>query len=147
MFGGKERNVRVPALPERRHETVIGPDSIFTGSLNGQGTVRVDGRFRGEMLTSDSLILGPTGDLEADVEVREAVIAGRVTGKLFASERVLLQTGSRVEGDIYTGSLMIEERVYFNGRCVMNDRTQTQAMREDQEGHHERPDLEVIGKK
>jgi cytoskeletal protein CcmA (bactofilin family) len=120
MFGSKDRTLRGTA-PERGLDTVIGPESTFTGSLTGQGTVRVDGRFRGEILTSDSLILGKSGDVEADVEVREALIAGRVTGKVFASERVVLQAGSHLEGDVFTNSLVIEEGVYFNGRCVMSN--------------------------
>lgn len=147
MFGGKERSVRAPSSPERRHDTVIGPDSTFAGSLSGQGTVRVDGRFRGETLTSDCIVLGQTGNVEADVEVREAIIAGRVTGKVYASERVVLQSGSHVEGDIYTGSLIIEEGVYFNGRCVMSDRGQGQARREEESHRRDVPDLEIVGKK
>jgi len=146
MFGGKEKNVRVPSAPERRNETVIGSDSTFTGSLAGQGTVHVDGRFRGETLASDCLVLGRTGDVEADVEVREAVIAGRVTGKLFASERVVLQSGSHVEGDVYTGSLVIEEGVYFNGRSVMNEGAQSSIRRDEDSRRREIPDLEIVSK-
>ena len=149
MFGSKERAPRVTTPTESRLDTIIGPDSTFTGSLSGQGTVRVDGRFRGEMIASDCLILGKTGDVEADVEVREAVIAGRITGKVYASDRVLLQSGSRLEGDVYTNSLVIEEGVYFNGRCVMNDQAEMRPKLESvTDGHgRDRQDVELFGQK
>jgi cytoskeletal protein CcmA (bactofilin family) len=149
MFGSKDRNLRAPSPTESRLDTVIGPDSTFTGSLSGQGTVRVDGRFRGEMIASDCLILGKSGDVEADVEVREAVVAGRVTGKIYASDRVVLQSGSHLEGDVYTNSLVIEEGVFFNGRCVMNDQAEARPRVDSVGDSHgrDRQDIEMFGQK
>ena len=57
----------------------------------------------------------------ADVEVKEALIMGRVHGNIRALGTIEMKTGARVEGDIAAISVGMEPGVYFSGRCTMLD--------------------------
>lgn len=99
--------------------SILGDGSSFKGNIRVDGSLRVDGEFEGNLTVTESLIVGKTGNVKAEVEVGEAVVAGHVTGSIRASERVELQTGSRMEGDVFTQSFMIEDGVFFRGSCHM----------------------------
>ncbi len=72
--------------------------------------VRVDGKLSGRLITSGPLIVGENGFVEAEeIEVGEAVIRGRVAGRIVASERVCLALTSRFRGSVRTPHLVIEE--------------------------------------
>jgi cytoskeletal protein CcmA (bactofilin family) len=99
--------------------SILGEGSSFKGNVRIQGSMRVDGEFEGNLTVTESLIVGKSGTVKAEVEVGEAVVAGRVIGRIRATERVELQTGSRMEGDVFTQSFMIEDGVFFRGSCHM----------------------------
>ena len=99
--------------------SILGEGSSIKGNIRIEGSMRVDGDFEGNLTVTESLIVGKSGNVKAEVEVGEAVVGGRVTGRIRASERVELQTGARMEGDVYTQSFMIEDGVFFRGSCHM----------------------------
>ncbi len=101
--------------------TLIGKDTIFTGTLEVKGAVRVDGTVKGKIICSDILTIGTGGYVEADVESLVAVVAGRVVGNLVAKERIELQNKSDIEGDIRTKSLVVEQGAVFCGGCHMKE--------------------------
>ncbi len=69
--------------------TVIGVGSSLHGTLMVSGTLRIEGEFEGDVLNCERIEIGEHGVLRADVEVREAWIAGRVIGNIRATETVL----------------------------------------------------------
>ncbi len=90
--------------------TVIGPGAELDGDLAIEHTVRVDGVLKGRLSTSDALVVGENGVVEADtLEVGEAHISGRVSGHLMASRRVYLSADSQFSGIVHTPHLVIEE--------------------------------------
>lgn len=99
----------------------IGVGSSFRGTLMIDGTLLVDGDFEGDILNCDRIIVGPYGHVQADVHVREAIVAGVFDGGIQAEERVLLMSGARVKGDLTSSAIMIDEGVRFSGRCTMLD--------------------------
>ncbi len=99
--------------------SILGEGSSFKGNIRIEGSLRVDGEFEGNVTVTDSLVVGKGGSVKAEIEAGEAVVGGRVVGRIRASERVELQTGSRMEGDVYTKSFMIEDGVFFRGSCHM----------------------------
>ncbi len=112
--------------------SIFGEGSSFKGNVRIQGSLRVDGEFEGNLTVSESLIVGKSGTVKAEVEVGEAVVGGRVIGRIRASERVELQTGARMEGDVFTQSFMIEDGVFFRGSCHMG-REEEQQQQEEEE--------------
>ncbi|NIP42335.1 MAG: polymer-forming cytoskeletal protein [candidate division Zixibacteria bacterium] len=101
--------------------TVVGKDAVFDGTLNVQGSLRVDGKVKGSVKCSETISIGPDGKVEADIHTKSAVITGRVDGNVHATERIELQAKSMVNGDINTKSLVVEQGAIFHGACKMND--------------------------
>lgn len=101
--------------------TVIGVGSSLHGTLMVSGTLRIEGEFEGDVLNCERIEIGEHGVLRADVEVREAWIAGRVVGNIRATETVLMKSGAQVDGDVAAASVAIEPGVHFNGRCTMGE--------------------------
>ena len=101
--------------------TVIGVGSSVRGTLMISGTLRIDGEFEGDILNCERLEVGEHGMMRADVELKDALIEGRVHGNIRALGVVEMKTGSRIEGDIAAISVTMEPGVYFSGRCTMLD--------------------------
>lgn len=99
--------------------TVIGVNSNFRGTLMVSGTLRIDGEFEGDILNCERLEIGEHGVMRADVEVREAVIMGRVYGNIRALGGIEMKSGARVEGDVAGMTVAMEQGVHFTGRCTM----------------------------
>ena len=66
----------------------MGEDTVFNGSLSFDGTVRIDGKFEGHVQTDDTLIVGETGHLIAEVSAGTVVCMGRIEGTIVASKKV-----------------------------------------------------------
>ena len=99
--------------------TIIGVGASFRGTLMVSGTLRVDGELEGDVLNCERLEIGEHGVMRADIEVKEAVIAGRVHGNVRSLGTLEMKSGARVEGDISALSVIMEPGVYFSGRCTM----------------------------
>lgn len=103
--------------PTSEATSVIGEGSVFEGTMEITGNLRVDGTFKGKLRISENLIVGKRGTVEAEVNTRTALVGGTIRGNLSASEKIALQSGSRLEGEMVTSKLVIEEGVSFQGSC------------------------------
>jgi len=119
MFGSAKKESGAPA--DTRINTVIGEGTSLTGTLRVEGSILVHGEFEGTLTATESAIVGKTGNVRAGINARDILVAGKVRGKLVAKDRVELQTGARLEGDVLAKSFMIEEGVFFQGNCSMGD--------------------------
>ncbi len=99
--------------------TIIGKDSVITGTIDVKGPLRVDGKIKGQVNCSDTVTVGLGGELEAEVNCRNACISGKVMGNIIASEKVELQAKAEIDGDLKTKSLVIEQGAIFSGSCHM----------------------------
>ena len=117
MFRSRATEIKEPPQPS----ALIGVGSSFRGTLMVHGTLRIDGEFEGDILDCDRLEIGEHGLMRADVEVKEAVIYGRVLGNVRALGTLEMKQGAHVEGDVAAVSVVMEPGVYFTGRCTMLD--------------------------
>ena len=99
--------------------TVIGVGTVFDGVLTANHSIRVEGTLKGKVIIDGDIILEKDGLLDADVEVINAKIAGRVSGRLTAKERIELDESAQVTGDIQTKDLILNEGAVFKGNCSM----------------------------
>ena len=99
--------------------TLLGRGSEFEGKLTFEGTVRVDGVLRGEVVSDDVLVVGEGAVVEAEVDIGEIIVQGVVEGNIRAKRSVEILAPGRVKGDITTPSLQIDKGVIFEGRCYM----------------------------
>jgi len=115
----KFRTQQPPDEPQSAANTVIGVNSNFRGTLMVSGTLRIDGEFEGDILNCDRLEIGEHGIMRADVEVKDALIMGRVYGNIRALGAIEMKAGARVEGDVAALTVAMEQGVRFTGRCTM----------------------------
>jgi cytoskeletal protein CcmA (bactofilin family) len=99
--------------------TLIGDGSKFKGSLECDGVMRIDGKVDGKITSRDSVIVGETGVVKADIVAPTIVIGGKVTGNMTAETRLELLPAAQLYGDIHTTILAIAEGVIFQGNCNM----------------------------
>ncbi|SDL72871.1 protein CcmA, bactofilin family [Geoalkalibacter ferrihydriticus] len=118
MFGKKGTNVATP-LEKSDIKAFLGPGSQFEGKLVFTEIVRLDGVFRGEINSKDTLIVGQTGELHAEITVGTLILSGKLKGNVSATARVELRAPAQVEGNIATPLLTVEEGVVFNGSLEM----------------------------
>jgi cytoskeletal protein CcmA (bactofilin family) len=104
---------------EGKLDTVIGPETSVKGDFRVAGGVRLDGQVEGRMDITETLVTGPRSLLKGEVHCRDAVIAGRIEGNVFAAETVELQTGAQVFGNISGKGLVIQRDCMFQGNCSM----------------------------
>lgn len=98
----------------------VGSGTELTGETTFKAMLRVDGHLSGKISSSSgTLIVGATGKIDANVEVAVAVVHGTVNGDIIASQRLELGRASKVNGNIQTPSLVIEQGGIFEGNCKM----------------------------
>ena len=97
----------------------IDQGSEFEGKLTFRDTVRIDGRFQGEISSENTLIVGKTGEIEAVIRSTNVVVNGTVVGDIHASGQLTLHKTARVDGDVSTPLLVVEEGAIFNGNMSM----------------------------
>lgn len=97
----------------------LGPGSQFEGRLVFDEIVRMDGVFRGEVTSKDTLIVGDSADVQAEINVGTFILSGSFKGNVKAETRVELRAPAKVEGNIDTPVLVVEEGVVFNGQLAM----------------------------
>lgn len=101
-------------------DAVLGENSYFKGFLSFEGIVRIDGRFDGEIKTEGDIIIGQRGRLKANLAASNIVIGGKLHGNITAHQRLELQLGAEVVGDIRARSLVSAEGVILKGNCLVD---------------------------
>ena len=108
---------------------LLGRGSEFEGKLTFEGTVRIDGKFTGTIVTDDTLVVGEGAKVSAEVTCGTIVVHGEVVGNIRARGSVELHQPARVRGNIETPSLMVDRGVIFEGQSKMENLEQPAAVR------------------
>ena len=99
--------------------TIIGKGSSFEGNLKVEQSLRVDGRIKGHISTTDSIVIGKEGEIEGEIITKNAIIGGRVRAKVSATGKVVLESKASFIGELKTSRLVIDDGATFEGRCSM----------------------------
>lgn len=102
-----------------KFDTLIGKNSKFEGKLDAEGTVRIDGEFRGNIKVIGDLIVGEEGKMFGDISANNVTVSGIVEGNIIASNQLKINSTAKVLGDIHIISLIVEEKAIFEGQCTM----------------------------
>ena len=97
----------------------LGSDALFRGTLSFEGTVRIDGKFEGQVNTNDTLVIGETGDMQADVKVGTLICKGQLNGAVVASKKIEMHPASKIKGDVFTPALSIGLGAVLDGHLNM----------------------------
>lgn len=104
--------------------TFLGFGSSVEGTLDFQGTIRLDGNVKGKIISSNgTVIVGEKAVINAEIVVDGAVIMGEVNGTIDAKERIEVYPPGRVVGDIHAPVISIDPGAVFNGNCGMKSQT------------------------
>ena len=95
----------------------LGEDTEVEGKLTFHGTLRIDGRFKGEITAIGSLIIGDTGIIEADIHATNVLSSGEVRGAVSADEVIEILEPGKVMGNIEAPNVVIHPGVVFEGNC------------------------------
>jgi cytoskeletal protein CcmA (bactofilin family) len=103
--------------------TFLGPDASIEGTIEFQGTIRLDGSVKGKIKSGEgTVIVGEKAVVEAELAVGTAIVMGQVIGTIDAADRIEVYPPGRISGDIHSPVISIEEGGLLNGNCSMKDR-------------------------
>jgi len=95
--------------------SIIGPGMRIVGDCSSDGTIRVEGRVEGSVNAGKSVVVGKDGVVKGDIATQDAIIAGTVDGSVTAESRVELQASCRVQGDIRSRRVKLDEGGQVDG--------------------------------
>jgi cytoskeletal protein CcmA (bactofilin family) len=117
IFARRRRAPVAPAVSDGY--SVIDAHLSIQGDIATDGTVRVDGRIDGTLHRADTLIIGAGGVLIGNIEAREVVVGGELTGDLSVRGRVEIQKTATVRGDIRAAAVGLEEGGTVHGHVIV----------------------------
>ena len=103
--------------------TLIGKGTVLEGKIVVNSSVRIDGKIKGDVKTNDSLVIGKQGEIEGEIIAKNAVVGGKVTGKINAQGKVVLESNAIFKGEMKAARLVIDDGAVFDGQCTMKDGT------------------------
>ncbi len=109
----------------------IDEGSELEGKYTFRGTVMLNGKFQGEISSTDTLIIGEQGVVKATVRVGTAIIEGELVGNVEATDRIELKGKARVFGDLAAPVMVVHERALFEGHCRMTKAKPAEAASRD----------------
>lgn len=132
LLGKKEEKTNVPLLGSRREDesvatrpgevhTLLGKGSEFEGKLTFEGQVRIDGKFNGQIVTKDVLVIGDGARVQAEINAGTVIINGTVEGNVRASQLIELHAPARVKGNLESPALTMDRGVIFEGTSKMEN--------------------------
>ncbi len=99
--------------------TTLGRETAFKGKMEFTKTLKIDGKFEGEIDSSGSLYIEEGARVRADIKARSITIGGIVHGNVTAAEKLVILSTGRVIGNITASRLRIADGVIFEGKCIM----------------------------
>jgi len=115
--------------------SALGSGTVIQGKLSFDTPVRIDGKLSGEIFSSNALIVGESGTIEAQVEAASLIILGKVKGTVKVTDRIELHAGGSLEGDVKAPTLVIHSGAQFNGNCAMGHKEESLAIPERRSTH------------
>lgn len=126
MFG--EKGVREVTGNDSAISGLLEKGCEFEGKLTFEGTVRINGKFSGEIFSDGVLIIGEGANIDGKLDVGSVIIHGEVGGNIKAHDRIEMHTPAVVEADIVAQTLVIDEGVVFEGSCSMGKKATIHAI-------------------
>jgi cytoskeletal protein CcmA (bactofilin family) len=109
-----------PQLPATEITALLGRGTQFEGKLHFEGRVRIDGVFKGEIQSEDTLVIGEGAEIHAEIDVAIVIVRGGVVhGNIRAKTAIELHAPGKMIGNLQAPSLFIDRGVEFQGSCRM----------------------------
>jgi len=131
--------------------SLIGNTLLIKGEVFSDDEILIEGRIQGKIIVKNRLIVGKNGNVEADIEAKEVVIKGKVTGNIKGIQRVEIVPAGVLHGNINSPRVVIADSGVFEGNIEMHGREEKGKVREEipaathpgQDGDHQNPNLKA----
>jgi len=133
-----ERQMGGTRMADSGEVTVIGQAAKLDGTVVSAGSLRIDGQVKGQINADGDVSLTPQSQVEADIRAQNVSVAGRFKGNIVVKGRAEIARGGRVDGNITSKSLVVEEGAIFQGQSVM-DQQAAQAQAQAPSAPQQRP--------
>ncbi len=100
--------------------TIVGVGARLEGNVVSAGSLRIDGQVKGQINADGDVELSPQSQVEADIRAQNVSVAGRFKGNILVKGKAHLARGGRVDGNITSKTLVVEEGGIFHGQSVMD---------------------------
>lgn len=97
----------------------IGKGTVLEGNLKTESSIRIDGIIKGSIICKNTITLGENGRIDGDIEAINAIVGGRIKGKITVSEKLVLEARSSLIGELKAKKLIIDEGAVFDGTADM----------------------------
>ncbi len=126
MFGKKNE----PQMTSTRNNNSLLHNSLVQGStlegnVTSENDFRIDGVFIGNLSCNARVIIGPSGEFKGEVECENAIIEGKLTGKLKIRQVLEVREGAIIEGDVNTNKLVVQAGSVFDVKCSMGEKEES----------------------
>jgi cytoskeletal protein CcmA (bactofilin family) len=129
-----ERHTRKGAeMAENGEVTIVGAGARLEGTVVSAGSLRIDGQIKGQINADGDVTLSPQSQVEADIRAQNVSVAGRFKGNIIVKGKAHLARGGRIDGNITSKTLVVEEGGTFHGQSIMDgSQAQTQGQAQAQ---------------
>jgi len=103
--------------------TIVGQGAKLEGTVVSAGSLRIDGQIKGQVNADGDVMLSPQSAVEADIRAQNVSVAGRFKGSIVVKGRAEIARGGRVDGNITSKTLVVEEGAIFQGQSIMDQQT------------------------
>lgn len=111
----------IPSITPTRSAARLGSGLQIKGHITGTEDLQIDGKVDGPIsLKGHELTVGPAAQLTSEIHARDIVVYGRVTGNVFAKDRVDIKRDGSIVGDISSSRISIEDGAQFRGRIEID---------------------------
>jgi cytoskeletal protein CcmA (bactofilin family) len=123
----KERALALKGNPSESSSTelnFLGGGTVVDGTIKSENSVRIDGMLKGKLVCKKTLTVGVNGEIEGEIEAKNAIIGGKINGKIKVAEKLVLEAKSTLIGELKAGKLLIDEGAVFEGTSKMGIKEQ-----------------------
>ena len=100
-------------------ETIIDAGSVLAGELHFSQNVRLDGRIEGQIVAGKHVVVGEEAQIDATIDAQSIEVYGTIVGDVRVAHRTILHKSARIEGEIHTAGIVVEEGARFRGVIVI----------------------------
>jgi cytoskeletal protein CcmA (bactofilin family) len=107
-------------MAENGEVTIVGAGARLEGNVVSAGSLRIDGQVKGQINADGDVSLSPQSQVEADIRAENVSVAGRFKGNIIVKGKAQLARGGRIDGNITSKTLVVEEGGIFHGQSIMD---------------------------
>jgi len=106
-------------------DSLIGSNSVFTGNIESEGSIRVDGKLVGDITVTGDVYIGEQAVVKGNIEASNVNLAGTIEGNMTVKGLLKVLSTAKLFGDIMVKSFVVDEGALFQGKCSMMNTAET----------------------